>query len=64
MKTLIDRYELMNRQTGEFESAELFDGIDEKNLLDFDQEWRPAFVIQPPDNTSAVERVALVNHGC
>lgn len=58
MKALVDTFELMNRQTGEYESAELFDGIDEKNLLDFEREWRPTFVNQLPANASAVERVA------
>lgn len=58
MKALVDTFELMNRQTGEYESAELFDGIDEKNLLDFEREWRPIFVNQLPANASAVERVA------
>lgn len=58
MKTLLQEVELKNRQTGRYEPAELYDGIDEKNLLDFEREWRPAFVNQLPKNASGVERVA------
>ena len=58
MKALLDTFELLNRQTGEYEPAELFDGIDEKNLQDFEREWRPMFVNQLPNDASTVERVA------
>lgn len=58
MKVLLDTFELLNRQTGEYEPAELFDGIDEKNLQDFEREWRPMFVNQLPNDASTVERVA------
>ena len=58
MKVLLDTFELLNRQTGEYEPAELFDGIDEKNLQDFEREWRPMFVNQLPNDASTVEHVA------
>lgn len=58
MKVLLDTFELLNRQTGEYEPAELFDGIDEKNLQDFEREWRPMFVNQLPNDASTVQRVA------
>ena len=58
MKALIQTFELLNRQSGKFEPADLYEGIDEKNIEDFERTWRPAFANQLPDDTSAVERVA------
>ncbi|MCR4347721.1 MAG: hypothetical protein NUV55_11050 [Sulfuricaulis sp.] len=44
MKALLGKYQLLNRQTGELEWAELFLGIDGSNLAAFEREWRPAFL--------------------
>jgi hypothetical protein len=58
MKALIASVELKNRQTGAYEPADLFEGIDQQNLLDFEREWQPAFAAQVSSDASAVERIA------
>lgn len=58
MKTRLGAFDLLNRQTRRYEEAMLFDGIDAKNLLDFERDWQPAFAARLPANASAVERVA------
>jgi hypothetical protein len=58
MKTRLQTVELLNRQTGAFEPAVLYEGIDEKNLIDFEREWQPLFASRLPEDASAVERVA------
>lgn len=58
MKMLVETVELKNRQTSQYEPATLYEGIDEKNLIDFEREWQPLFTSQLPEAASAVERVA------
>ncbi|VAW75786.1 hypothetical protein MNBD_GAMMA12-1355 [hydrothermal vent metagenome] len=41
MKTLLGVYPLQNRLTGEFEDAELYMPLDQKNADDFETEWLP-----------------------
>jgi hypothetical protein len=43
MKTLIGTFDLLNRLTGKFEDAQLYRGLDAKNLGDFEEKWRPLF---------------------
>lgn len=56
MKALLQEVELKNRQTGVFERALLYEGIDEKNLIDFEQDWRPILRGEIPEAASAVEK--------
>ncbi len=60
MKTHLGRYDILNRQTRKYEKAELFEGIDEKNLIDFEREWKPAFerAAGKSERISMVERIA------
>ena len=58
MKTLLGSFDLLNRLTGKYELAGMFEGIDEKNLLDFEREWQPAFAGSMPDHASMAEHVA------
>jgi hypothetical protein len=58
MKTLLETVELKNRQTRQYEPAWLYEGIDEKNLIDFEREWQPLFRNQQIKTGSSVERVA------
>jgi len=44
MKELIGPVELLNRLTGEFESAQVFQGCDQKNLDDFERLWKPVLI--------------------
>lgn len=41
MKELVDRTFLLNRDTGKYEDADLFHGIDESNLAHIEGRWRP-----------------------
>jgi hypothetical protein len=41
MKTFIDEVELVDRATGLFVPASVFEGLDQKNFDDFEQLWRP-----------------------
>lgn len=41
MKDLISEVELLNRQSGEFEPAQVVREIDDENFADFAQHWRP-----------------------
>ena len=58
MKTLLGRYDLMNRLTGQYELASLFEGIDESNLLSFERDWKVAFAERLPVEASTAERLA------
>lgn len=59
MKTLLGTYDLLNRLTGRYEPASLFEGIDESNLLSFERDWKIAFEARLPMDASFTERVAL-----
>lgn len=41
MKNLVRRVVLLNRRTGDYEPAELFEGTDQQNMDDFRRLWRP-----------------------
>ena len=58
MKTLLGTYDLKNRLTGRYESASLFEGIDESNLLSFERDWKIAFAERLPADASTAERIA------
>jgi len=58
MKTLLGSFDLLNRVTERFEPANLFEGIDEANLLAFERDWRPAFAERLPADASTAERIA------
>ena len=60
MKALLEKYQLLNRQTGELEWAELFLGIDESNLTAFERDWRPVFQSVHQASTSSVGSSAAV----
>lgn len=52
MKTLIDAAELLNRLTGAFESAQVFQGCDQKNLDDFERLWKPELISRRSEFTT------------
>lgn len=58
MKRLLATYDLMNRRTGRTEPADLFEGIDESNLLCFERDWKIAFEARLPADASTAERIA------
>jgi hypothetical protein len=58
MKVHLGTYDLLNRRQGSYEPADLFEGIDDNNLLDFEREWKPVFNSQRPAGASSIERVA------
>lgn len=58
MKIHLGTYDLLNRRQSLYEPADLFEGIDEKNLLDFEREWKPIFDSQLSGRVSGIERVA------
>lgn len=60
MRNLVGTYDLLNRQTGTLEDANLYDAIDEKNLTDFEKQWRPAFVKRLSE-ISTIEEIGAVN---
>jgi hypothetical protein len=41
MKSLVSTVDLLNRMTGLFVEAELYSGLDDKNLTDFESQWLP-----------------------
>jgi hypothetical protein len=41
MKTSLGKFSLFNRLTNQFETAELFQELDQKNVDDFNQLWKP-----------------------
>jgi hypothetical protein len=41
MKSLVSAVDLLNRITGRFVEAQLYNGLDEKNLKDFESLWLP-----------------------
>ncbi len=43
MKEPVELVDLLNRNTQFFEEAQLYSGLDEKNLIDFETAWKPAF---------------------
>ena len=49
MKEHVDRVELHNRVTGEFEEADVFQELDDKNINDFEQLWKPLLPSPAPD---------------
>lgn len=58
MKTLLGTYDLLNRLTKRTESASLFEGIDESNLLSFERDWKIAFAARLPADATTAERIA------
>ena len=50
MKEHVWRVELLNRATGEFETADVFQELDDKNFDDFEQLWKPLFPSPAPDS--------------
>jgi hypothetical protein len=59
MKTQLGTYDLLNRLTGRYEPASLFEGIDESNLLSFERDWKIAFEARLPVDATLAERIAL-----
>lgn len=45
MKELVGNVVLLNRVTGAFDAASVFQDLDSKNLDDFERIWKPALVI-------------------
>lgn len=58
MKTRIGSFDLFNRVTGQYEVADLFEGIDESNLLSYERDWRPTIDARVPADASTAERIA------
>lgn len=50
MKQHFGRVKLLNRTTGEFEPADVFQELDNKNYNDFVQQWKPLFPRPAPDS--------------
>lgn len=50
MKEHFDRVELLNRTTGEFEPADVYQELDDKNIRDFEQLWKPLLADPAPDS--------------
>lgn len=50
MKEHVDRVELLNRASGRFEPADVFQELDDKNFDDFEQLWKPLFSSPAPDS--------------
>ena len=61
MKNLIDKVFLLNRTTGEFETAELFHGIDETNLSHIEGRWRPMFELRREQARASGQTMADIN---
>jgi hypothetical protein len=58
MKELLGTYDLTNRLMGRTEPANLFEGIDESNLLSFERDWKIAFAARLPADATTAERIA------
>lgn len=50
MKEHFGRVELLNRATGEYETADVFQELDDKNYSEFEQLWKPLFPSPAPDS--------------
>ena len=50
MKEHVGRVELLNRATGKFEPADVFQELDDKNFDDFELLWKPQFPSPAPDS--------------
>ena len=50
MKEHVGQVELLNRVSGKFEPADVFQELDDKNFADFDQLWKPLFPSPAPDS--------------
>ena len=61
MKQLVNQVFLMNRVTGEFEAAELFQGIDETNLSHIEGRWRPIFELRRAQAKASGESISEIN---
>lgn len=61
MKKLIDRTFLQNRDSGAFEDADLFHGIDEINLAHIEGRWRPMFDLRRKQALEARQTMSEIN---
>ena len=61
MKTLINRVFLKNRDTGTYEDADLFHGIDSINLAHIEGRWRPMFELRRKAAISVGMSVSDIN---
>jgi len=50
MKEHVGQVELLNRTSGQFETADVFQELDDKNFDDFEQLWKPGFSSPAPDS--------------
>ena len=50
MKQHVRQVELLNRASEQFEPADVFQELDDKNFDDFDQLWKPGFSSPAPDS--------------
>lgn len=50
MKEHFGQVELLNRASEKFESADVFQELDDKNFEDFEQLWKPLFPSPAPDS--------------
>ena len=50
MKEHVGQVELLNRASGEFETAAVFQELNDKNFDDFEQLWKPLFPSPAPDS--------------
>ncbi len=61
MKALIDRVFLKNRDTDQYENADLFHGIDETNLAHIEGRWRPIFELRRKQAITAGQSMSDIN---
>ena len=61
MKELIDRVFLFNRATRQYDDAELFRGLDSKNLAHIEGRWRPMFEMRRREAKASRQSLAEVN---
>jgi len=61
MKQLVDRIFLQNRDTREYEPADLFHGIDETNLAHIEGRWRPMFELRRRQATETGQSLSEIN---
>lgn len=50
MKEHVGQVVLLNRASGEFEPADVYQELDDKNFDDFEQLWKPRFASLAPDS--------------
>ncbi len=55
MRALISSVDLLNRRSGEFEPANLFQGIEETNLEDVQRDWVPVLLARHSTASSGTE---------